>query len=132
MAAAVRAYELDNPDFRGLAESTKSEYRLMLKEFEDNLGTLAITAFTPAFVDHLKSAWAKRGHRAADLRLQVLRNVLEPALVAGRLKQALFPLIRQVRRPPEVKEPHLIWSDLTFEAVTEAALEPGNSALRAP
>lgn len=123
MAAAVRAYELENPDFRGLAESTKYEYRLMLKEFEDDLGTLAITAFTPAFVDRLKSTWARRGHRAANLRLQVLRNVLKPALVAGRLKQDPFPLIGQVRRPRELREPHLIWSDEIFTVVMEAALE---------
>lgn len=123
MAAAIRAYELENPDFRGLAESTKYEYRLMLKEFEDDLGTLAVSAFTPAFVDRLKATWARRGHRAANLRLQVLRNVLKPALVSGRLKQDPFPLIGQVRRPRTLKEPHLIWSDLTFEAVMEAALE---------
>lgn len=123
MAAAIRAYELENPDFRGLAESTKYEYRLMLKEFEDDLGTLAVSAFTPAFVDRLKASWAKRGHRAANLRLQVLRNVLKPVLVAGRLKQDPFPLVGQVRRPRELKEPHLIWSEHVFRTVVEAALE---------
>lgn len=123
MAAAIRAYELENPDFKALAASTKYLYRAMLKEFEDDLGTLAVSAFTPAFVDRLKGSWASRGHRAANLRLQVLRNVLKPALVAGKLKQDPFPLVGQVRRPRELKEPHLIWSDATFRTVVEAALE---------
>lgn len=123
MAAAIRAYELENPDFKALAASTKYLYRAMLKEFEDDLGGLAVSAFTPAFVDRLKGSWANRGHRAANLRLQVLRNVLKPALVAGKLKQDPFPLVGQVRRPRELKEPHLVWSEATFQTVMETALD---------
>ncbi|RAK52612.1 tyrosine-type recombinase/integrase [Phenylobacterium deserti] len=121
-SGALRAYELTSPDFRILAASTKYEYRLILKEFEDDLGRLAVSAFTPAFVDRLKGAWARRGHRAANIRLQVLKNVLKPQLVAGRLAKDPFPLVGQVRRPRELKEPHLIWSDAVFAKVMEAAL----------
>lgn len=63
MAAALRAYELENPDRKAPAASTKYLYRAMLKEFEDDLGTLAASAFTPAFVNRLKGAWASHGHR---------------------------------------------------------------------
>ena len=129
LRAALRAYELESPSFRGLAASTKYEYRLLLKEFEDDLGALAISAFTPALVDRLKVAWAKRGHRAANLRLQVLKNVLKPALVSGRLEKDPFPLVGQVRRPRSLKEPHLIWSDAVFAKVMEAAIAAGKHGL---
>lgn len=63
MAAALRAYELENADCKAPAASTKYLYRAMLKEFEDDLGTLAASAFTPAFVNRLKGTWASHGHR---------------------------------------------------------------------
>jgi hypothetical protein len=93
MSAALRPYELESPDFRGLAKSTKYEYRLILKEFEEDLGRLAISAFTAALLDRLKASWARRGHRAANVRLQVLKNVLKPQLVSGRLEKDPFPLV---------------------------------------
>lgn len=129
VAAALRAYELESPDFRALAASTKYEYRLILKEFEDDLGGLAVPAFSPAFVDRLKTAWAKRGHRAANLRLQVLKNVLKPCLVSGLLEKDPFPLVGQVRRPRELGEPHLIWSDQVFDVVARSAVEAGKPGL---
>ena len=129
LAAAVRAYELESPDFRSLAPSTKYEYRLVLKEFEDDLGRVTVSAFTPAFVDRLKSAWARRGHRAANVRLQVLKNVLKPCLVSGLLDSDPFPLVGQVRRPRHLGEPHLIWTDPVFEIVARSALEAGKPGL---
>ncbi len=129
LAAALREYELQSPEFRGLAASTKYEYRLMLKEFEDDLGSLAVSAFTPAYVERLKAAWARRGHRAANLRLQVLKNVLKPCLISGLLEKDPFPLVGQVRRPRDLGEPHLIWSDAVFATVIEAALEAAKPGL---
>jgi integrase len=126
---ALRRYELESPEFRGLADSTKYEYRLILKEFEDDIGRLATSAFTPGLVDRLKTAWAKRGHRAANIRLQILRNVLKPALVGGALDKDPFPVVGQVRRPRELKEPHLIWSEAVFEAVVTAAVAAEKAGL---
>jgi integrase len=120
---ALRAYELEDPNFAILAKSTKYEYRLILKELEDDLGKLAVSAFTPAFVNRLKGLWARRGHRAANLRLQVLKNVLKGSLIAGTLKKDPFPLVGQVRRPRELAEPHLIWSEEVFETVMAEALQ---------
>ncbi|ACG78598.1 phage integrase [Phenylobacterium zucineum HLK1] len=129
LAAAVRVYELESPEFRALAKSTQYEYRLILKEFDEDLGSVAISAFTPAFVDRLKTSWAKRGYRAANLRLQVLKNVLKPCLVSGLLEKDPFPLVGQVRRPRALREPHLIWSDEMFEVVAQAALDAGKPGL---
>lgn len=121
LGAALRAYELESANFRGLAASTKYEYRLILKQFEEDLGGLAVSVFTPALVQRLKEAWAIRGHRAANVRLQVLKNVLQPALVAGLLEKDPFPLVGQVRRPAGRAEPHLIWPAQVVEAVLRAA-----------
>lgn len=129
LAAALRAYELESAGFRALAASTQYEYRLILKEFDEDLGRLAVAAFTPAFVDRLKVSWARRGHRAANIRLQLLKNVLKPALVAGELAADPFPLVGLVPRPRALKEPHLIWSDEAFAAVIAAALAAGKHGL---
>ncbi len=129
LAAALRAYELESADFRALAASTQYEYRLILKEFDEDLGRLAVAAFTPAFVDRLKATWARRGHRAANIRLQLLKNVLKPSLVAGELASDPFPLVGQVPRPRALREPHLIWSDEVLGTVMGAALAAGKHGL---
>jgi integrase len=121
LGAALRAYELEASEFRSLAESTKYEYRLILKEFEQDLGGLPIASFTPAYVDRLKTAWARRGHRAANIRLQVLKNVLRPLIVSGAIGTDPFRLVAQVRRPRALAEPHRIWSDQVLKTVIEAA-----------
>lgn len=123
MRAAVRAYELEDADFLGLADSTKALYRIALKEFEEDLGALPLKAFTPAFVLKLKNAWATRGHRAANVRLQVLSNVLQPALIGEVLDKDPFPLVGQVRRPAELAEPHRIWPMAVVDAVIQRAIE---------
>lgn len=122
LADATRHYELNVADFQGLADSTKYEYRLILKEFDQDLGKLAVSTFTPAFVDRLKGSWAKRGHRAANVRLQVLKNVLKPQLVSGALGQDPFPLVGQVRRPRDAREPHLLWSETVFDTIMTVSL----------
>jgi hypothetical protein len=48
---------------------------------------------------------------------------------AGTLKQNPFPLVGQVRRPRELKEPHRIWPEAAFRAVIEAALAGRRSGL---
>lgn len=120
--AATRAYEL-SPDFRGLAASTQYEYRLLLKEFDEQLGVLPVTTFAAPFLLELRNAWAARGHRAANVRLTVLEHVLTPAIVAGLLNGNPFDHIKGVRRPANAPEPHRIWPDAVVSAVFEAALQ---------
>jgi hypothetical protein len=71
----------------------------------------------------LRDRWAERGHRAANMRLQLLKNVLKRSLIAGEIKRDPFPLIGQVRRPPSLAEPHRIWPDHVLAAVVQAALD---------
>lgn len=130
LRAALRDYELRSADFKALADSTKYEYRLILKELEDDFGALPVTRFKPAFLLDLRDAWAPRGHRAANVRLQVLKNVLWPTIVDRRLGDGdPFALIPQVRRPRDAPEPHLLWSEEVVHKVIAAALAAGKPGL---
>jgi integrase len=120
LAGATRAYEL-GADFRGLSKSTQYEYRLILKEFDASLGGLPIAGFSSAFILSLRDAWATKGHRAANVRLQLLKNVLNPQLIAADLPDP-FSRIKQVRRPREAAEPHPIWPETVVRTVIEEAI----------
>jgi integrase len=127
---ALRHYELKSADFADLADSTKYEYRLILKELEEDFGAVPIAAFKPAYLLDLRNTWAPRGHRAANVRLQVLKNALWPAIVGGSLGTGdPFALIPQVRRPRDLAEPHAIWPQAVVEAVTQAAIAEGRIGL---
>lgn len=122
--AATRAYEL-SPGFRGLAASTKYEYRLILGEFDRQLGALPLTTFSGAYILSLRDAWATvRGHRAANIRLTVLEHILTPAIVAGDFAGTNpFSLIKGVRRPADAVEPHVLWPAEVVTAVIEYAIK---------
>lgn len=127
---ALRHYELKSADFADLATSTKYEYRLILKELEEDFGALPITTFRAGFLLDLRNTWAARGHRAANIRLQVLKNALWPAIVTGDLAGGdPFALIPQVRRPRDLAEPHLIWPDAVLATVIAQALAENRGGL---
>jgi integrase len=121
LAGATRAYEL-GADFRGLAESTKREYRYLLKEFDADIGALPCATFTAAFIQSLRDAWSAKGHRAANVRLQLLKNVLEPQMIAADLSDP-FTRIKQVRRPFDSPEPHPVWTEAVVVSVIRAAID---------
>jgi len=123
LRGALREYELHNPDFTGLAASTKYEYRLILKELEEDFGSVPVATFESDYIYKLRNAWAKRGHRAANVRLQILKNVLKACIIARQIEGGdPFSLIPQVRRPHDAAEPHLIWPESVVTAVIEAAV----------
>jgi integrase len=122
LAAALREYELRDPNFANLASSTKYEYRLILKELDEDFGALALAAIDAGRVQALRNLWAPRGHRAANVRLQVLKNVLKPAFVARGLERDPFAMVAQVRRPHDAPEPHVIWPAEAVEVVFKAAV----------
>ena len=122
LAKALRYYELESPDFRNLAPSTRYEYRLILKELDGAAGDMPVASFTPALILRMRDAWAKSGHRAANVRMHVLRNVLRPALVANGITSDPFSLVGDVRRPAEAPEPHVLWPASALKVVLEAAI----------
>jgi hypothetical protein len=69
LAGATRDYEL-SADFTGLGSETKYGYRLILKEFDADLGTLPLVTFT-----HPTSSSAKRRLRAAPHLARDCRQV---------------------------------------------------------
>lgn len=123
LSLALRAYELENPDFAGLRPSTRQLYGYFLKELDDDFGALPVSAFQGSRILQLRNLWAKRGHRAANLRLQVLKNVLRPTIIAGMIPGGdPFALVPQVRRPADATEPHRLWPDTVVRQVIEAAI----------
>ena len=123
LAGATRAYEL-SADFAPLAEETKQGYRYMLTEFDAGMGHLLLTAFTPSFIQQLRDEWAERGYRAANMRLQLLKNVLNPQLVALDLPDP-FSRIKGVKRPRTAKTAHPIWPEWMVTLVIETAVAKG-------
>lgn len=125
---AVRAYEGKDANHARLAESTRYEYGLILREFNADFGELPLSTFTPSYILRLRDAWAPRGHRAANVRLIVLRNVLKPWIIR-RDQGDPFALIEGVRRPPGGEEPHSIWPEVVVRTVIEAAIVEGRIGL---
>lgn len=121
LAGALRRYELEDPRWKVLEASTRAEYQRYLKEFADDLGALPIEAFTPAFLLDLQNAWAARGHRAAELRMNVLQNALGPVLIARGLSDP-FSRLPGVPRPRRDEEPHRIWPEWVVEVIIKAAI----------
>ena len=123
LAQAIRNYEIESADFQILADRTKYEYRLIMYELSDGQGHLPISSFTPAFIQRLRNSWAKTGHRAANMRLQILRNVVRPALIDNGVETDPFSLIADVRRPRTLGEPHTLWPADVVRTVIEKAIE---------
>lgn len=122
LGQAIRAYELESADFKNLADSTKYEYRLIMAELAEDYGHMPVAAFAAAFLQRARNTWSKRGHRAANMRLQLLRNVLKPALIDNGIESDPFSFISDVRRPKTAPEPHIIWPAPVVRTVIERAI----------
>lgn len=122
LKAALNAYELTDPDFLACAESTKTLYKGYLGELEEDLGDVPVLAFTPAFLQQLRTGWAPRGYRAANMLMQVLKNALMPALIDAGVEADPFSMIKSVRRPADAGEAHIIWPEAVVTAVIERAI----------
>lgn len=123
LGLALRAYELESPEFAALRASTRQIYIYLMAEMDADFGGLPVAAFQGARILQLRNLWARRGYRAANLRLQILKNVLRPSIICGLIAGGdPFALVPQVRRPAEAKEPHILWPDETLRVVVEAAI----------
>lgn len=124
LRGALNAYELESADFKALAESTRTGlYLPIIKELDEDFGQVPISQFTAPRILQLRDIWASRGYRAANVRLQVLKNVLWPSIVAGMIEGGNpFELISGVRRPADAPEPHILWPERDVIAAIEAAV----------
>lgn len=108
VAAAIKDYRA-GADYGALATSTKVEYERWLGEIRDDMGDVALAEIDPAFILDQRDIWALRGHRAANIALQVLKNVLKRPITVGTIAADPFTRIDAVKRPHDAPEPHPIW-----------------------
>lgn len=118
----IRTYNA-SAEFLGLARSTQAEYQRLLDEVEEDAGDVLLSEVSSAWIRDMKNAWAPRGHRAANMRLQMLANALEPAITDGRIVSDPFARLKKVRRPHDAGESHPIWEDAEVEALIELAIK---------
>lgn len=121
VAAMLRNYG-NSADFLSLGQKTQSEYQRLANEMIADMGELALRDVTPAAVVAFRDLWAKRGHRAASNRLQVLKNALQPAIEDQRIEMDPFARIKKVKRPHDLGEAHPVWEDTEVAAIIALAL----------
>lgn len=131
LQGAIRVYELESADYRALAPSTKYLYRKTYEELNTDFGALPLTTFKPAYLLKLRDIWARRGHRACNIRLQVLKNILRPHFIAANEGDP-FALIKGAPRPFDLGEPHVIWPEsVVVEVINEAVAQSKYGIARA-
>jgi site-specific recombinase XerD len=121
LGGALHAYN-HSTDFLGLARSTQSGYQRRIDEIIEDAGDILLMDIDMAFVNGMKQAWARRGHRLANITLQILKNALRPAIIDGRISTDPFVHIKKVKRPHGTPEKNPIWEDHEVQAVIELAL----------
>jgi hypothetical protein len=109
----LKAYN-KSAEYLALARSTQSEYQNYIDELTEDIGDVLLRDVTRSWVMDLRAMWAQRGHRAAENRLQVLKNALSPAIdddTDKRIPGDPFHKIKKVPRPHGGGESHPIWTD---------------------
>lgn len=128
VAGALNAYS-KSADFLRLAGSTQADYQRLIDEIVDDVGGVLLQDVTPAWVADLRDAWAPRGHRAANLRIQMLVNGFRRPLIDGRIPADPFVHLTKVKPPHDRAEPNPIWEDSEVEAAIALALQRGMPGL---
>ncbi len=121
VGAMLKAYNR-SADFLGLARSTQGSYQRLLDEIEEDAGEVLLADVTASWVRDMKNAWAPRGYRAANLRLQMLINAFEPAVIDGRIATDPFLKLKKLRRPHDAEEPNVAWTDQEVLAFLDLAI----------
>lgn len=112
-------------EFLALARSTQQGYQDLIDELDSDVGDVALSDVSRGWIIDLRDAWAPRGHRAANMRMQVLKNALLPIVDDEddtRIKGDPFHRVKKVRRPHDAGESHPVWEDAEVEAAIEDAI----------
>lgn len=112
-------------EFLANARSTQKEYQNYIDELIEDIGSVLLKDVTRSWVLELRGLWALRGHRAAENRLQVLKNALLPVIEDDqdkRIEGDPFYRIKKVKRPHGTAESHPIWTDAEVTAAIESAI----------
>lgn len=116
-------------EFISLAASTQKEYGRLLDEIETDVGEVLLQDLDAPWVRDLRDAWAPRGYKAANDRVQMLRNAFGPAIGDGRIKTDPFARLKKLTRPHGSAEVHPSWTDDEIEAAIGLAIERGKPGL---
>lgn len=119
-------------DFLVLARSTQQAYQDYVDEMIEDIGDVALGDVTRSWIIQLRDAWAVRGYRAANQRMQVLKNALSPAIddeTDDRITGDPFHKVKKVRRPHAAGEAHPIWDDEEVEVAIADAIASGHPGL---
>ena len=113
-------------EFLSLARSTQGEYQRHIDEITEDAGPVLLADIDPAWAREMRDAWALRGHRAANVRMQVLANALAEAIEDGRVGPRPgadpFARLKKVKRPHDAGESHPVWEDAEVEAIIDLAI----------
>lgn len=113
-------------EFLSNARTTQAGYQDLIDELTEDVGTVLLSEVTRSWLIELRDAWALRGHRAANLRMQVLKNACLPVIedeTDGRIVGDPFHKLKKVRRPSDAGEANTAWEDAEVEAAIELALK---------
>lgn len=124
---ALRAYNR-SAEYVGLEPSTKRNYQYMIDELIHDVGAVRLADVDFAFLKALQDAWAKRGHKACNDLMQVLKNALKPEMAKGTVRNRPFADIAKLKPPTNKAEPHPAWTDAEVQAVIDRAIslkQPG-------
>ena len=120
VGSQLRAYQR-GARFRANAVSVQKEYGRVAEHLELEIGAVRLSEIDRGWLRELRDAWSVSGHRAATIRLQVLKNALEPAMSDGIVDQHLFVGLQRVKRPHGRPEQNLAWTDDEVRQVLEYA-----------
>ena len=143
VGGAIRAYTGEvadgvrsaaSADFLVLASSTQQAYHDLADELFADVGSIPLAEVSRSWLLELRDAWAVRGHRAANMRMQVLKNALIPIVddeTDKRIEGDPFHRLKKVRRPHGAGESHPIWEDAEVAAAIEDAIVTAPGLARA-
>ncbi len=115
-----------SPEFLCLAASTKYQLQYLIDELIEDCGSTLLNKVDRAWVLEMRAVWAGRGHRAANNRLQVLKNALAPIIDDerdNRIDGDPFNKVKKVPRPHDQGEAHPIWTPAEVKAAIDGAIE---------
>lgn len=111
-----------------MERSTQRYYQYKIDELAEVFGDVALEAVTYAFLKDLQDVWARRGHKACNDLMQVLRNALKSEIAKGAIPNNPFANINKLKPAVSKGEPHPAWTDEEVQAAIDKAIalkQPG-------
>lgn len=122
----------NSAEFLANARSTQGNYQDYIDEMIEDCGQVLLSEVTRSWLVEMRDAWALRGHRAANLRLQVLKNAFEPIIADDaddRIAGDPFHKLKKVRRPHDAPAANVAWSESEVTIAIEEAFRRRRAGL---